>query len=174
MALNEAALQELIDKEAIRELVLHYSRAIDRKDLALLKDLYTEDATDTHGTDFNGTASDFVSFIEATQPFMPYSGHHVCNHLISVEGDQAFGEVYILGAQCIGAIDGDKLEDWHVMRYMDDYRRCADGKWRFAKRVVAYDWIILRPYEGAIADSGEGDQSYSELKSRLFARGPRA
>lgn len=44
--MTEQRLQTLLAKEEIRELVLLYSRGIDRKNLTLLRDLYTEDATD--------------------------------------------------------------------------------------------------------------------------------
>jgi len=79
MAINEKALQELIDKDEIRELVLLYSRGVDRKDIALLRDLYTEDATDTHGDTFDGPAPAYCDFLEQSLPYMPYGGHHVCN-----------------------------------------------------------------------------------------------
>lgn len=173
MALDDAALQNLLDKEAIRELVLLYSRAIDRKDSALLRDLYTDDAIDTHGTDYSDDVSGYVAFIESTAPFMPYSGHHVCNHLISVEGDMAEGEVYVLAVHCLGAADGPKVEDWHVVRYMDEYRRCPDGKWRFSKRFVTYDMIIARPFEGEGQLGAGKDPSYAQLGQRLFAAGAR-
>lgn len=173
MALDDAALQTLLDKEAIRELVLLYSRAIDRKDSALLRDLYTDDAIDTHGTDYSGDVPGYVAFIESTAPFMPYSGHHVCNHLISIEGDTAQGEVYVLAVHCLGAEDGPKVEDWHVVRYMDEYRRCPDGKWRFAKRFVTYDMIIARPFEGEGLLGVGKDPSYAQLGQRLFAAGAR-
>jgi len=173
MALDEAALQTLVDKDAIRELALLYSRAIDRKDSALLCDLYTEDATDTHGTDFSGNVTDYVAFIESTAAFMTYSGHHVCNHLISVDGDTAQGEVYVLAVHCFASDPANKVEDWHVVRYLDNYRRCPDGKWRFAKRLVTYDMIIARPFEGEGLLGAGKDPSYGELGHRLFAAGAR-
>ena len=83
MAIDEKALQQLIDKDAIRDLVLCYSRAIDRKDVELLRDLYTEDATDTHGTSFDGPADKYCDFIAASLPYMNYSGHHACNHMVA-------------------------------------------------------------------------------------------
>ena len=93
---NDPAIQELIDREAIRDLVLCYSRAIDRKDVGLLRDLYTEDSTDTHGDTFDGSAEDFCKFIEGSLPHMTYSGHHACNHMIAIDGDEGNGEVYAL------------------------------------------------------------------------------
>ena len=93
MSIDQTALATLIAKEEIRELVLLYSRGVDRKDGALLRALYTRDATDTHGDTFDGAAEDYVQFLERAFPYMRYSGHHVCNHLIYVDGDEGEGEV---------------------------------------------------------------------------------
>lgn len=171
----DTALQVLLDKDAIRELVLLYSRAVDRKDVALLRDLYTDDATDTHGDSFDGPADAYCDFIEASLPHMPYSGHHVCNHLVAVEGDEASGEVYALAWHVIPSRDGERQEDFMAVRYIDNYRRCTDGRWRFAKRVVTYDLKIRRPFDGGgLMGLGEADPSYSVCSQALFARGARA
>ncbi|MET0251109.1 MAG: nuclear transport factor 2 family protein [Novosphingobium sp.] len=168
------AVQHLIDKEAIRELVLLYSRAVDRKDVALLRDLYTADATDSHGTSFDGTASDYCDFIERSLPYMPYSGHHVCNHLISVDGDEGNGEVYALAYHLIPEAAGGQVEDFMCVRYIDNYRREGDGKWRFSRRLVTYDLQLRRPFDGGgLLGQGAADPSYDECRQRLFQRGPR-
>jgi len=177
MSLDEKALQKLIDKDAIRELVLCYSRAIDRKDVELLRDLYTEDATDSHGTSFDGPAGAYCDFIARSLPYMQYSGHHVCNHLIGVEGDAGNGEVYALAYHYIPdqKNSGHWLEDFMAVRYIDNYRRCTDGKWRFSKRVVTYDLHTVRPFEGdGLLGTSAVDPSYEVCKPRLFQRGPRA
>lgn len=174
MAIDENALQQMIDKDAIRELVLLYSRAVDRKDVALLRDLYTEDATDSHGDSFDGPADAYCDFIEKSLPYMPYSGHHVCNHLISVDGDEANGEVYALAYHVIPTREGGQEEDFMAVRYIDNYRRCGDGKWRFAKRVVTYDFKLRRPFDGGgLLGMGEKDPSYEVCGQRLFQRGTR-
>lgn len=176
MAIDEKALQQVIDKEAIRELVLCYSRAIDRKDVELLRDLYTEDATDTHGDSFDGPADAYCDFIAQSLPYMPYSGHHVCNHMISVDGDVGSGEVYCLAYHVIPDMTGgeNREEDFMAVRYIDNYRRCADGKWRFSRRVVTYDLQIRRPFTGGgLLGLGEKDPSYEVCTQRLFQRGAR-
>jgi ketosteroid isomerase-like protein len=170
-------LQELLDKEDIRTLVLLYSRAIDRKDPALLRDLYTEDATDSHGTSFDGPADAYCDFIERALPHMPYSGHHVCNHLISVDGDEGNGEVYAIALHYIPdrATPGAMIEDFMAVRYIDNYRRCADGKWRFSKRVVTYDMHMTRPFDGdGLLGTSPVDPSYAVCLQRLFQKGARA
>src|ERR1700743_3660480 len=97
----EQALSVLIAKDEIRELGMLYSRGVDRKDAALLRTLYTRDATDTHGDTFDGSAEDYVDFLERAFPHMRYSGHHICNHLISVTGNKAEGAIYALAYHII-------------------------------------------------------------------------
>lgn len=175
MNIDQKALETLLAKEEIRELALLYSRGVDRKDGPLLRTLYTTDATDTHGDTFDGNAKDYVDFLERSFPYMPYSGHHVCNHLISVSGDTGHGEVYAIAYHIIPDGNGGWLEDLMSVRYIDNYRKEADGRWRFSKRVVTYDMRNRRPI--AAPDTHKiptADPSYAELTSRLFARGERA
>lgn len=168
-------LHDLLDKDAIRDLVLLYSRAIDRKDVSLLRDLYTPDATDSHGDSFDGPAGSYCDFIERSLPHVAYSGHHVCNHLISVAGDHADGEVYALAYHVFPDGQGGQVEDFMCVRYIDNYRREADGKWRFAKRIVTYDVQVRRPFAGGgLMGQGAADPSYAACLQPLFARGPRA
>lgn len=168
---DTAGFAELADKEAIRELALLYCRGVDRKDGALLRTLYTDDATDTHGDTFDGPAGEYVDFLESAFPYMRYSGHHVCNHLISVDGDSGEGEIYALAYHLIPDGDGGWQEDFMCVRYIDSYRRCTDGRWRFAKRVVTYDLRSRKPYSEPDGEAGSSlDPSYRELMSPLFAR----
>lgn len=171
MAANESAMTTLLDKEAIRELVLLYSRGVDRKDGPLLRTLYTADATDTHGDTFDGSAEAYVDFLERSFPYMPYSGHHVCNHLISIDGSTGEGEVYALAYHRIPDRSGGWLEDFMCVRYLDRYRKESDGRWRFAKRVVSYDYRRRRPIE--TVSETPADPGLEFFGSRLFARGAR-
>ena len=172
---TSTALETLLAKEEIRELALLYSRGVDRKDAALLRDLYTADATDTHGDTFDGNAEDYVKFLEQAFQHLKYSGHHICNHLISVNGDEGEGEIYALAYHIFPDGQGGWIEDFMTVRYIDNYRRESDGRWRFARRVVTYDHRDQRPLAELKAPQLEGeDPSFSLLQQRLFARGPRA
>lgn len=175
MSIDQQALQTLLDKEAIRELALLYSRGVDRKDGPLLRTLYTKDATDTHGDSFDGGAKEYVDFLERAFPHMPYSGHHICNHLISVDGNEGEGEVYALAYHIIPDGKGGWLEDLMAVRYIDRYRKEEDGRWRFAQRVVTYDMRNRRPINAPNTDiDPDSDPTFTVLKSRLFRRGERA
>jgi ketosteroid isomerase-like protein len=177
MAIDEKLVQELLDKESIRELAYLYSRGVDRKDAALLRDIYTEDATDSHGDSYDGSAEGFVQFVEGSFGYMQFSAHNMCNHLISVNGDEGFGEVYGIAYHYLpdASRPGEWVEDVMCVRYIDNYRRCADGRWRFSKRVVTYDMLIQRPYSGrgGLLGSAVPDPSYAICVDPLFQPGKR-
>jgi len=177
MTFGDEALAILIAKEEIRELAMLYSRAVDRRDIALLKTLYTSDATDNHGEYYNGPASGFIEFVGSSIPNTPYTGHHICNHLIFVNGHEGEGEgeVYAIALHILPDGQGGYLEYNLAVRYLDHYRKEA-GRWLFASRTVTFDMSMTRPIaapETAIVKPGQ-DVSYSVLTSRLFAIGPRS
>ena len=174
MGLQQDALATLVAKDEIRELALLYSRAADRRDIALMRSLYTDDATDNHGDLFSGTADEFAAFIEANMSGMSYTGHHICNHLISIDGDdEAHGEAYALAYHVVLGEDGAVGELVMAVRYLDHYRR-VDERWRFAKRHVMFDYQTYRPIEWAGQAPIPGrDPSYTMLTGALFAAGPR-
>jgi SnoaL-like domain len=173
---NYRLMDVLLAKEEIRELVMLYSRGCDRKDIELLRTLYTSDATDSHDRTFDGPANQYIDFLERSLPHLRYSGHHVCHHLISVDPQrgEGEGEVYALAWHVYPDRQGGLVEDFMCVRYIDRYRKDND-RWRFAKRVVRYDLHTARPHQptGEAPDAGI-DPSYSQLASRLFAKGARA
>lgn len=171
MALPQDAFATLVAKEEIRQLAMLYSRGVDRKDIALLKSLYTAAATDDHGPYYNGPVDGYIAFLEQALPHMHIGGHFICNHLVSVDGDAADGEVYAIAWHLIPDGKGGLLHDMQAVRYIDNYAR-EHGTWRFAKRVVMFDMKIIHPADdhGKKPDPVK-DPSYTELLSPLFARG---
>jgi hypothetical protein len=175
MSIDQKTLATLLAKQEIRELAMLYSRGVDRKDIELLRTLYAQGATDHHGRFFSGGAEDYLLFLEKSFPHMRMSGHFICNHLVSVDGDQGEGEVYALAYHVIPDRNGGYLEDLKAVRYVDRYRK-ENGRWLFASRVVTFDHESARPVsapEGPMP-SPASDPSYTTLTSRLFARGARA
>jgi len=175
MNMDQKALDTLIAKEEIRELALLYSRGVDRNDIELLRTLYAKGSTDTHGDTFDGSAEDYVDFLEKSLPHLRYGGHHICNHMVSVDGDKGEGEVYAIAYHIVPDGKGGSQEDFLLCRYIDHYCK-EDGRWCFAKRVVTYDMRTTRPIPEPEYDTPNGvdDPSYATLTSRLFARGQRA
>jgi ketosteroid isomerase-like protein len=175
MVVDSRALDTLLDKEKIRDLVLLYSRGVDRKDIELLKTLYTKDATDDHGSHFKGPADAYLEFLAKSLPHLIAGGHFVCNHLISTDGDTAEGEVYALAYHVFPDGKGGAVQDVAGVRYIDRYAK-QNGRWLFASRVVTFDFREVKPVATPVGPVPvpADDPSYKNLVNRLFARGPRA
>jgi hypothetical protein len=173
MSLDQKALATLVAKDEIRELALLYSRGVDRKDIPLLRTLYAKGSTDHHGKYFSGSAEDYIGFLQKSLPHMRMSGHFICNHLITVDGEVGEGEVYALCFHVIPHRSGSGyVEDFKAVRYIDRYCK-EQGRWKFASRVVEFDHESALPIptpEGPVP-SAAADPSYKSLASRLFARG---
>lgn len=169
---NDDAIRILLAKEEIRELALLYCRGVDRKDMDLLRTLYTRDGWDAHGAHFSGPAGEYVDFLSMALQNVRIGAHYVCNHLIAVHGDEAEGEVYALGYHQMMDGQGGLIEDFVGVRYIDQYR-IEDGRWRFARREVLFDLESNRPIPtpAGTVPVGAQDRSYALLRDRLFGRG---
>ena len=90
----QAALQQLLDKQAITELVHAYCNAADRQDHDKLRQLYHPDAIDDHGGFFKGLAMDFIDRLPEIQAPMEILHHNITTLNIALDGDYA--EAYCL------------------------------------------------------------------------------
>lgn len=141
-----STLQELLDRQALLDLVACYSRAVDRRDFTLLRSLYHPSAIHDHGALFRGDRDAFVAWLETAMHGVA-TQHLVGNTLFAIAGDRAEGEVYTLNFHVIGGADG---RDYIASgRYLDTYLR-DDGRWRFGSRQRLLDWA----WEGPSTVSG--------------------
>lgn len=177
---ESAALQSLLDKEAIRELVQIYCRAADRHDHDLMRSLYHEDATDDHGSFFKGLAMDFIDRLPEIQAPMEILHHNVTTHNIELHGDRAEGETYILAFHKVKTGEGS-FDLLIGGRYFDKYEK-RQGRWKFSHRAVVADWANLHDpsivnldnpvIQGShIGKPGTADPSYVFFEG--FKQGPR-
>jgi hypothetical protein len=177
---QQAAIQALLDKQAINELVYGYSRAVDRKDFALLRSLYSSDGYDDHGGLYRGSASGYVDWLEQAMQSCDITTHSVQNHLIALQGeDRAEGEVYVTAYHRLHNGSGGFNELIEGLRYLDQYQK-IDGRWLFARRTLVNDWAQVGPAFWDIEDPAlkgtpvgkcsAADLSYNLLKSSVFKR----
>lgn len=130
-------VQDLLDREAIRECLHRYCRGIDRADEEALRSAYWPDATDNHGA-YKGSAG---GFIDQALPKLRAGGryfHAICNMGIELQGRQASVESYFIALQVAAA--APTRETFLAGRYLDRFE-CRDGEWRIAARTVVYDWL---------------------------------
>ena len=125
------ALQGLIDKQALHELALKYCRACDRRDFALLRSLYHDDAIDDHGAMFCGSADEYLAWLPGVLANFEATVHSITNALYAVRGDEAQGELYTLAYHRTCAPAAREITIGG--RYLDRYAR-RDGVWKFAHR----------------------------------------
>ena len=136
----QAMLQELMDKEAIRDCLYRYCRGIDRADEEVLRTAYWPDALDRHGA----YVGDVEVFLAQALPRLRSGGrgvHQISNILIELHGDIAAVESSFLALQTNGATPTH--ETFLCGRYLDRFEKRRDH-WRIADRIVVYDWIEER------------------------------
>lgn len=141
------AVQRLLDKQEIAEVLYRRARAGDRADADLAHTCYHPGATERHGM-FDGEAADFIDRVSFTRPRegSPIKGMHhvVANILVDFAGpDEAFVESYHV-AWCQMT---DGTDATIGGRYLDRFSR-RDGRWAIAHRDVIFDWSRVEPETG--------------------------
>jgi SnoaL-like domain len=129
--------EEWADREAIRDCLFRYSRAIDRCAMELLGTAYWPGAMDHH-SGFSGTIEEFISWAEPRLRSMPHYIHMLGNILIRIEGATAVAESYFWSV-CVVS-DGGCRDVIVCGRYLDRFQRRND-EWRISERVVVHDWF---------------------------------
>ncbi|MEQ8717752.1 MAG: nuclear transport factor 2 family protein [Acidimicrobiales bacterium] len=137
--IRDEALEWIVAREQIRDVLLRYCRGVDRCDLELLRSVYHPDAVDDHGS-FKGNGWEFAEMIVASKlSGALFSIHHVGNMLIEVDAESgtASAETYFVAASRLKAAPDDL--QLFVGRYVDVLAR-RDGEWRIAQRTVVHDF----------------------------------
>jgi ketosteroid isomerase-like protein len=150
------ALDVVVARDAIRQLVARYAVSVDARDLDTLVGLFVDDVQ--VGRDTSGRValrSSFRASLSAVGVTILQVGTHVID---LVDADHATGIVY-----CSGQIqEGD---DWihQSILYRDTYER-RDGTWYFVRRVHEL-------FHGVAASTNPLDQEPANWPERSHGRG---
>lgn len=164
---SEAEMQALVDKQAIRELIYTYCRAVDRLDVPLGHSIWHEDGYADYGASYyQGPGRGVIDTICQHHLGMTSHSHQVANVLIELDGDDAGSEAYVTQS---GQMERDG-KTWFIGtwgRYLDRWQR-RDGKWGLLHRVVVFDHNELRetetmPGHGLQPARDKNDPSYRIL-----------
>jgi ketosteroid isomerase-like protein len=143
------AVQELLDKQALAEVVMRYCRGVDRADEELILSCFHPDAVDEHGA-YRGGPRGFARWIVERMRTWCFVQHRVSNLLFDVRGDMAYGETY-------SAMEGQLANGTRISglgRYIDRFER-RGGEWRISHRQVVTEWVT--PAAGvSVSDFAEG------------------
>ncbi len=169
---RDTALDELLAKQAITEVIYSYCRGLDRMDRELALSTWHEGGTADYGPIFEGTGADFVDWAWNAHTAFTAHSHQVTNILIYVDlaDDRAVSESYVTVALRTPPTDGSLIDVVGRGRYVDRWS-CRDGRWAIDHRQFVGDFqaTYVMSAEDAIAASdgtgrrGPDDPSYEVL-----------
>jgi hypothetical protein len=157
----EPALQELLDKQALTELVATYCRGVDRIDRELLATIYHPDALIEHGP-YSGGPGGFIDYVfaESAAARADDTVHTVLTPLFEIKGDVAYGETRFLALLATNDADRGQVSLVRAAgRYVDRYER-RDGRWGIVHRRT------VRDIENLVGDLAVGTGNPSLLYGR--------
>lgn len=163
--MDEAELEKLAARMALEDLAGRYARAIDRRDMALLRSVYHDDAVDEHGTAYQGNVEGFIAAMPGLMGNYEVTQHQIHSKVFAIEGDKANGELYFTAYHRM--IEPARHLVVHG-RYLDNYEK-REGEWKIAYRRLVWDAIQSQDVDPAdteilksLGETGaaEGDYSY--------------
>jgi len=135
-----AQLQQLLDRKAILDCLVRFSRGMDRFDRELFLSAFHADAVIAAG-DFVGGPAELYDWAARLHEHGQKSTHHnLLNHSCEIDGHTAHTETYYLFV-------GRNRDDTNWMaggRYIDRLER-RGGAWKIALRTNAIEWSGMVP-----------------------------
>ena len=180
-------VEELCDREAIRDVIYKYCHAIDRRDPEMLRTVYWPEAVEDHAF-INGGVETFIAIAMDLVAACVVTQHRVSNILIHVENESARVESYV---SAYHRIEGATVPHWRTKptpipeaergkftefvtgsRYIDRMEK-RGGIWRISHRKLMQDCFRLEtsqdwdnyPYAG---ERVLGTHDHSDPGFRLF------
>jgi hypothetical protein len=158
------AIQALVDKQAIYEVVLRGCRGGDRFDLEMILSVFHDGAQLHNVAGFNGSCEDLRAFlapIRASFAGGPATYHMLGNHFVELNGDRAVSESYVMVHHWGQSSSSNPADETAAQafadnnytagtRYIDKFERRA-GEWRIVERWAVRDWTWTHRGRGTIS-----------------------
>jgi hypothetical protein len=137
---SDEAIQALVDKQAIAEMLMRYCRSMDRQDRELAESVYWPDATDDHIL----YCGDVPGFLAHAFRFMVdvRTVHFVGNILIDFQSSfSAYSETYYIAYHDMPSENGRQdMTLWG--RYLDRVEK-RGNEWRIKARTLTLDAFTI-------------------------------
>jgi ketosteroid isomerase-like protein len=173
---RDAALRDLVDQQAVRDVIASIARGIDRLDFELLASCYAEDAIDErHGV--RRQIGEFLEWVEPILIGMESTLHSISTQLVEVDGDAAYAESYCMARHFSVTAEDRPAHEWFVYcRYLDRFAR-TDARWLLTHRRCAYEpgtlnAATLKPVPAEILGGARGRDDPSYLRDGAPAPRP--
>jgi ketosteroid isomerase-like protein len=156
------ALQAILDRQAIVDLIYRYCRAVDRIDAKLGYSIYHDDAVVDYSV-YKGTGHGSIDFICERHRAFEATSHQVTNIILELDGDRASSESYVTASLRMH-LSGEIRQATIWARYLDRWSRRAD-RWGIDKRQTVIDFNEVRDItpmsQGAAGRNDGTDPSYA-------------
>ena len=137
---RDRRLDELLDREAIRDALTRFSRGMDRFDRETYLSAFHDDAEMAAGP-FVGSARDCWDWAVPMHEEGQLLTHHgLLNVTIDLDGDTAHTETYYMFV----ARNRDESVVLAGGRYVDRFEK-RDGEWKIALRTNIIEWATMPP-----------------------------
>ncbi|WP_245595575.1 nuclear transport factor 2 family protein [Ferrimonas kyonanensis] len=160
----ENRLQDLLDKQAITEVINHLGRSLDRMDRGLMRSVYWPEAIEEHQdpefpvffTDANknpppATYNEFACQAMGGFATLRATQHRISNVLIDlVDENRANVESYVWAFHLVGEQDQAR-EVTLYGRMLFNFEKRGD-EWRVLRRYTVFDWFTNVAATGNFAD----------------------
>lgn len=162
----EEQVQQLLDKQAIAEVLQRYSRTLDWLDDAGQAGCFWPDARIDYGF-FTGSAADFLPVVMQIERASQRRWHFLSAPAIAFHSsERASVECYGFATGIRAGEDGTWSGGLYGGRYLDEFAK-KDGEWRIAARKYIMDWKLPLPGQ----PGNEPDPDFPLPVLRIIASG---
>lgn len=139
----DPAVQAILDRNAVYDVIVRYARALDTRDWALLERCFVPDARYTYPGGESNDAASVVARCDTALTRLDASQHLLGNIEIELDGDTAHTKTYFQAQHVKRGTEGG---DHFIIAgsYSDTFSRTADG-WRIIHRHQEYAWMDGNP-----------------------------
>jgi hypothetical protein len=157
--MSDALIEELIAKQAIRDVLARYCRGLDRMDKEMAYGVWHEGATADYLDIYEGTGRGFIDWVWEAHAGMQCHSHQITNVLIDVQGDAAVSEAYVMVVLWTRAVgDAPQQQIGVCGRYLDRWSR-RDDRWAIDHRTHVVDThSVSELAKGAISARSRRDE----------------
>ena len=164
--IENAAEARLEDRFQIEQTIRRWARAVDRRDWALVREVFHSDATDDHGM-YKGGIDGLIEWLEVRHQCITMSMHVLGNIFIEFpDADSALCETYVVAYQRYDAPPGEDQSHIYAAlgddvdpadlpinammpaRYVDAFEK-RSGAWRITQRTTVFEGRYILPGDNA-------------------------
>ena len=137
-AKTHTMLQELIERNNIRDLVHRYCWAVDKGTLEEVMALFDDecDLLLIPGSKRPGRAAVERWYGRYMSHRLECLRHLIHNQIITIDGDRATSQSYF---DAVGGLQGESIV---VDGFYEDTLRKVDGRWKFIEKIIRVDFMV--------------------------------